>query len=143
MKTILKSIITGSLFVVCGIISISSFSQTSKFKLQDLTDKTWSKQGLTDRTSEERFDKGTIILFYNKKNIGKMEYYLSDSIVKVFDSAKVGKVQEGKYLVRRPIRAKDNTTQPLTVTVYEIVELLPNKLVLRNSKNQLLEFSSK
>jgi hypothetical protein len=142
MKPIVKSINTLSLFVVLIMISFSSFAQN--FKLGDLQGKTWCMQGLTDKTFEEIYENNKITSYLSDKYIYRMEYYLSDSIVKVFDSSKVGIVKEGKYIIRRPLRDKKYPTVPLTVSVYEIKELTPTKLTYRYIKNPyLLEFKAK
>ena len=146
MKTIMKIFQTGFLILGINAISFTSFSQTDNFKLSDLKGKTWNMQGLTDKTDEANYDNNKLIHtltdITKTKYVFTFEYYLCDSIVKIFDSTKVGTIMEGKYIVTRVLRDnKTNPTQPQPVSVYEIVELNSTKLVIRNIKQQnLIEY---
>ena len=123
---------------------ITSFSQNVKFKLEDLKGKTWSMLGLNDKTYDEEYENGKILLFLTDKYFGAQDYYLSDSIVSVFDSSKIGKVTEGKYIVRRFHRDKEHSNTPQPISVFEIREIGPTKLVIRYIKHQhLLEYRIK
>jgi hypothetical protein len=144
MRTISLYSQTLFLLLVLSLLSISLSAQNETFKLNSLSGKTWIMQGLTDKTYEESYSKDKITSYFNIKYTASREYYLSDSIVMVFDSSKVGSVDCGKFIVARILRNKDYPEQPLRVLVYEIIELSPDKLIMRNIKNpQLLEFKSK
>jgi len=144
MKPPIKIFIIISLLVVVNMISYISFAQKGNFKQAELQGKTWQLQGITDVTIVYIYETDKLSFYRNDKNIGNMEYYLSDSIVKIFDSSKVGKVYEGKYIIERPIRAKGCTTQPLAVSVLEIIELSPDRLIVRGANNpNLVEFKVK
>lgn len=96
--------------------------------------------GLINDTNKEHYQNDKVILAFNEKYVGRMEYYLSDSICRVFDSKKVGNVFSGTYIVRRPLRDKKHPNIPLTVSCLEIIDLNPARLILKNKKNHLLEF---
>ena len=97
-------------------------------------------KGLINNTSKETFLEDIIVLCFNEKYLARMEYYLSDSICRVFDSSKVGNVLDGTFIIRRPLRDKKHPDIPLTVSCYEIIELKPTKLVLKNKNQQILEY---
>ena len=115
------------LVVLVNTISVSINAQDLKFKLADLIDKPWCMQGLTNQTYVENYLSNKVIgkLVIDKEPVIAIhEYYLSDSIVKVFDKSKVGGIKEGKYLVIRPLLdMKNNPNQPQPVNVFEILEL--------------------
>jgi hypothetical protein len=100
----------------------------------------WSMQGMTDKTSEEFYSIDSITIYLNKKYLGTLEYYLSDSINQVFDSSKVGKIMKGKYIVSMVLKPPKRSTDLRPVSVYEIIELTQNKLIIRNKNQDLLEF---
>jgi len=102
----LKAFSVISYLVLLNLISLSTVGQSGKYKLEDLTNRTWRMQGLNDLIDDELYEVDYISLFLNNKYVGKQEFYLSDSIVTVFDSINVGKVKEGSYIVIRPLRDK-------------------------------------
>jgi hypothetical protein len=118
----------------------SSYSQPKKFNLIDLSHKTWNMVGLKNASNKEHYENDIVFLAFNEKYVARMEYYLSDSICRIFDSKKVGNVLSGTYIIRRPLRDKKHPDIPLTVSYYEIIELSPTKLIIKNKRNQLLEF---
>jgi len=120
------------------VLSFNSYSQS--FRLEDLSGKTWNLQGLENGNYEERYEKDKIILYQNGNYLGTMEYYLTDSDDLKFKQSKVGKRKVGKYIIRRPIQDKVNKKPPLTVKIYEILELDTQNLILMNSKQQKLHF---
>ena len=141
MKTILKIYCTMFFIMVVNLTSVISYGQTS-FKLNDLQGKVWVQQGLGNQLDEEQYENQTLIITLNKTYTVKFEYYLSDNLENSFDQSKVGKIKEGKYIIRRALR--DNSGQePIRVSAFEIIELNQNKLVLKNSKQLLLEYLSK
>jgi hypothetical protein len=144
MRTISLYSQTLFLLLVLSLLSVSLYAQNETFKLNSLLGKTWIMQGLTDKSYEESYSKDKITSYFNNKYFASREYYLSDSIVMVFDSSKVGSIDCGKFIVTKILRNKDYPKQPLKVSVYEILELSPDKLIMRYIKNpQLLEFKSK
>lgn len=130
------------LTILCA-VPYSGIAQTKSYKLDDLKGKTWVMQGLTDKSNDENYEKNQIISYLNGNYFCTFEYYLSNSIDTVFDSTRVGAIMEGKYIVKRliPDLKKTNSPQPRVVSVFEIIDLSPNKLVIRNTKQQqLLEY---
>jgi hypothetical protein len=128
------------LFVLSTSIFFSSYSQPKKFNLVDLKDKTWNMVGLINASNKEYYENDKVFLAFNEKYVARMEYYLSDSICRVFDSKQVGNVLSGTYIIRRPLRDKKHPNIPLTISYYEIIELSPTKLIIKNKKGQLLEY---
>jgi hypothetical protein len=141
MKTIIKTYCTLLFILVANLASVTSYGQTS-FKLSDLQGKVWIQQGLGNQLNEEQYENQKLVITLNKKYTVEFEYYLSDNLDNSFDQSKVGKIMEGKYIIRRALR--DNSAQtPIRVSTFEIIELSQNKLVLKNSKQNLLEYLSK
>lgn len=96
--------------------------------------------------AESKYEKNKVKHYFNDKYIGEEEYYLSDSVVTVFDPNKVGKVFNGRYIIRRMLHDKPKPNSNSTrINILEIIELDSNKLVLRNIKrpNILLEYKAK
>lgn len=146
MKANVKLCITISLLLILSTISFSAFAQKVNFKLTELQDKTWAMQGLTDKTNDNKYENNKIKIYLNGEYMGAFEYYLSDSIVTVFDSTKVGMVNEGRYIVERliPNQQKTSVSQPGRISIFEIIELSSTTLVLRNVKQEyLLEYKAK
>jgi hypothetical protein len=128
-----------TLFLITNLLA-----QKGNFKQAELQGKTWQLQGVTGFNEEYIYENDIPSFSIDGKNIGNMEYYLSDSIVKTFNSTKVGNIKEGKYIIKRPIRAIGDTNPPLRVSVVEIVELSRYKLILRGVKNSnLVEFKAR
>lgn len=125
-----------SFLVLINLISSSVAAQPGKFKLEDLINKTWRMQGLNELTNDENYGVDHICLNLNNEYVGKQEFYLSDSIVTVFDSISVGKVKEGRFIVRRTLRDERCPGQPLRVSVFEIMKLNSDTLIIRNIKHQ-------
>lgn len=117
----------------------ASYSQSKKFYLADLKDKTWNLV-ILNASYKEYYQNDKVIFAVDEKYAGRMEYYLSDSICRVFDPEKVGNVLSGNYIIRRPLRDKKHPGIPLTVSCYEIIDLNPARLILKNKKDQRLEF---
>ena len=146
MGTNVKFSIAISFLLILNAISFTAFAQKVNFKLTDLQNKTWAMQGLTDKTNDNEFANNKIKIYFNGEYMGAFEYYLSDSIVTVFDSTKVGMGNEGKYIIERliPNPQKSSARQPGRISVFEIIELSSAKLVLRNVKQDyLLEYKAK
>ncbi len=97
---------------------------------------------MSDKSYEESYSLDTVTLYFNKKYFGTLEYYLSDSINKVFDSNKVGKILEGKYIISKVLKPPKRSTDLRPVLVYEIIELTQDTLIMRNKNQDLLEFVS-
>lgn len=134
--TVLTVILLSGLF--------SSYAQEQKTTQQLLMGKTWDMQGMMGKTMSEAYDENTITVYYNGKELGKDEYYLSDVIEVEFDTSKVGRMSEGKYIVHRAKKEK-GYKEELPVTVLEIVQLDETMLTLKNIKNEhvLLEYKRK
>lgn len=137
MKTL--AYLLSSLFFFC-VISINSSCQISKFKIADLVQKKWGLQGLSNMTNDMVFDVKSVTIIFNGKDTTSFEYYLSDSIVKVFNSSKVGNIKEGKFIVRRPLPFSGQQKVSTRIFNFEILELNSRKLVLKNEMQQKLEY---
>jgi hypothetical protein len=130
--------------LIINFFIIQTFSQDVKVKLNDLKGKAWSLNGLNDLTYVEKYEKSKILLFMNDKQFGTEEYYLSDTIVSFFDPKRIGKVKQGKYLVRRLQKNKKHPIARRPMWILEIKELGPDRFVIKNIKGQqLLEFKIK
>lgn len=137
MKTL--SYFLSSLFFF-SLISFNASCQINKFKVADLLGNTWRLQGLSNMTNDMVFDVKSITIIFNDKDTTKFEYYLSDSITKLFDTSKVGISTEGKYIVRRPLLISGKQNLSTKVSNFEILELNSETLVLKNEKQQKLEY---
>jgi hypothetical protein len=122
--------------LLLNLIPFPTMGQAGKFILEDLINKTWSMQGLNDLKEDESYEVDIISIFLDNNFVGKQEYYLSDSVVTVFDSIKVGKIKEGKYIIKRFLRNEKFPEQPLKISAFEIIKLNPDTLILRNIKHQ-------
>jgi hypothetical protein len=150
VKTKMKFFKTIFMFTVISMISYSAFSQQeSTFKVVYLKNKTWCMQGMSDKTTEAKYNDGNIIYLLTDASKSAYtfvtEYYLSNSIETVFDSTKVGNIKEGNYIISRILKdKKSHPNQPQPVSVFEIKELSSTKLVLKDIKQQnLIEFLAK
>ncbi|GAA3564304.1 hypothetical protein [Snuella lapsa] len=106
--------------------------------LELLQTKTWHMQGLTDKEVSDKYDANQITHYFNKKGFEfseHSEYYLSNTIDQEFDSNKVGKVSNGKYIISRFIREKKDDG-PDKISVCEIKEINKNWLIIRNIKHK-------
>ena len=111
---------------ICFINSLTS--QTAKTTQELLTSTKWEPQdffangdyGYVKYTKTEFFTKMKID---GELRIFNYRYYLSSSQDTVFDSNKIGKNNNGKYIIRKSGKY---------VIISEILELTATKLVLRN-----------
>lgn len=56
------------------------------------------------------------LLKYDNASVNIQEYYLSDSMVQVFDTAQVGKHKNGKFMVFRDVNGPDRKTKCMLLT---------------------------
>jgi hypothetical protein len=138
MKANAHSPLIISLLVGLSIISNSASAQSGVFFLHDLSGKTWDMQCLTGKTSSDKYDSTEVTHYFNGKLIGTSEYYLSDSIVSVFDPSKIGSVSHGKYIIRRAKRDLTENNSPRPTSVFEIIELDTTSLIMRYIEHQHL-----
>jgi len=109
-----------------------SFSQSSTTTIGRLVDKDWimifpsEKQYMyTDSYNREII---TTVFVYNNSEVKLFsKYYLSDTIDFTFNENNVGKVYDGKYLVKKNEKGD--------VSVFEILNLSNNTLKLKNIRN--------
>jgi hypothetical protein len=123
----------------------SVFAQKKIFKLDDLKNKTWIMQGLTDKTSEEVFTDGSIESYLNGKHVCTFDYYLSNSPDTIFDSSKVKFSKKGNYIIKQLAFIPNyEYNVPSVISVFEIIKLNSKSLVIRNIKqSNQLEFRLK
>lgn len=140
------TILLKKVFLFSFLIGISLFSTAQgTFKLTDLQGKNWYMKGLADnQTTEEKYENDRITTIIGGSLIFNSEYYLSDVVEKDFDSTKIGQVKEGRFIIRRPVRSKSKPNQPLSISVFEIIELSSTKLVYKSySQSIYSEFITK
>ncbi|MGV8090410.1 MAG: hypothetical protein AB2L24_00910 [Mangrovibacterium sp.] len=149
MKTMVKFVKTLCLLSIIGISVISVYAQKENTVLDKLQGKKWFMATAMDgdkivNWTESKYEKDKVLYYFNGQLFGMGEYYLSDSIVTVFDQNKVGKVINGRYIVSRILRDKTDT-RPTPIGVLEIVELGSDKMVVKNNNqpNVLLEYKAK
>ena len=120
-----------SLFILLVLnmyLGISVFAQEQKTTLELLTSTKWEPQdffangnyGYVKYTETKYFTKMKID---GELRIFNYRYYLSSSQDTVFDSNKIGKNNNGRYIIRKSGKY---------VLISEILELTDTKLVLRN-----------
>ena len=116
------------LLVLSMYLGISVFAQEQKTTQELLTSTKWEPQdffangnyGYVKYTKTEFFTKMKID---GELRIFNYRYYLSSSPDTVFDSNKIGKNNNGKYIIRKSGKY---------VIISEILELTATKLVLKN-----------
>jgi hypothetical protein len=135
MKTQIKKSLALWLTYILSITMLFSQTQTGKTVLEELEGKTWEMQGMTDKTAWDKYEAGRITHYFNGDALAISEYYLSDTIVEIFNSENLGKIANGKYIVSRMIPI-DNKLKSVPVSVYEIKQLNKNWLILRYVKHQ-------
>lgn len=120
------------LIVIALAASQYLFSQSSTTALGRLVDKEWKmifpseKQYMyTDSYSKEII---TTVFVYNNSEVKLFsKYYLSDNIDSTFNENNIGKVYDGKYLVKNNEKGD--------ISVFEILNLSNNTLKLKNIRN--------
>lgn len=130
-----------------GILSISMLTlaaQNQATVLESLQAKKWEIQGMTDKTAETHYQADLYTVYLNGMILGKFNYYLSDSIDESFDRTKIGKIPNGKYIVTQLIPDSNFTKRTIPMSVYEIIQLDKNSLILRYTKQtNLLKYKAK
>ena len=123
-------------FLILIVIALAAsqylFSQSSTTALGRLVDKEWKmifpsekQYKYTDSYSKEII---TTIFVYNNSEVKLFsKYYLSDNIVSTFNESNMGKVYDGKYLVKNNDKGD--------VSVFEILILSNSTLKLKNIRN--------
>ena len=100
-------------------------------------------QGLTNKTYEEKYVKNHVTSYLDGKHFVTFEFYLSDSIVTAFDPNKEGMIDDGRYIISRMVRDKDDK-RPTPLLVMEIIALEENMMILKNIKtNIIIEYKAK
>lgn len=120
------------LILIALVASQYLFSQSSTTALGRLVDKEWKmifpneKQYMyTDSYSKEII---TTVFVYNNSEVKLFsKYYLSDNIDSTFNENNIGKVYDGKYLVKNNEKGD--------VSVFEILILSNSTLKLKNIRN--------
>lgn len=136
IKRILKKytliILTNILIALTPFVGAAQDKESTLEKLQLST---WEMQGLVGKTASYKYNINHVTHYFNKVKLGVFEYYLSDTIDQEFDATKVGKVFDGKYIIKRYISEKgDNRITP--VSVFQIKQINKNWLILRNIKHK-------
>lgn len=123
------------------LITFSGLAQVDESTLEKLKANTWRMQDLTDKEVSTKYRNRLIKKYYKEeefKSTFRLEFYLSNTIDKEFNSNKVGKTSEGKYIISRKKRKIGDHPRPFPITVLEIVQINKNWLILRNVKHQHL-----
>jgi len=126
--------------ILIALTTFSGAAQDKESTLGKLKANRWHMQGVTDIAVSTKYGNKRIKQYYKEEKFKftlSSEYYLSNTLDKEFNSSKVGKTFEGKYIIRRVARKKyDNRPKP--VLVLEIIQLNENWLILRNVKHKHL-----
>ena len=109
-------------------------AQNNESVLVNLQGKTWKMMGNTDKDYAEEYRADNFTSILNGEVLATFEYYLSDSIDSKFDPSKVGNVENGKYIIERLVRDK-NDSNPTPLSVLKIVSINKSNLVLKNVEN--------
>lgn len=117
--------------LICFYVS----AQKTDFSSGELQDKMWVMQGREGKPISVKYTRDIIEYHFNGEILGTASYYLSDSIVTVFDNENVGKTTSGKFIVSR-VNSKDNDNSSMPVTILEIVEVSAKELTVRNIKQE-------
>lgn len=101
-----------------------------------LTGKEWtmqfpSKQSYTFKELYSKNEQNVIYTYNGEITETKVPFYLSDSIVPTFDSSKVGKIKNGKYIILH-VDEKKKGVKRKVIKTYEIIKLTTTELILRN-----------
>ncbi len=129
--------------------SINMYGQ-NKYVLTILQNKDWMLQNspvLRYYDVIERFSSTEFIqtmVYEGKEYSIKSLYYLSDSIPTSFEHQKVGKVQNGKYVIGLFTRKDGEGGQYKEMVAYEILEMTDQYLKKKNLQSAIvLEFKAK
>lgn len=121
----MKKIVLAFIVLIALIVFVGVIIQTPSSTLTKLTNKIWVYKFDDDKekprvefkysTSEEE-----VHYISDKWNtIEKASYYLSNTIDKVFDDTKVGKISDGKYIILKDVFEDGH----IEVSCLEIIEL--------------------
>lgn len=127
-------------FIVFIAMCFGGFA-SAQSSLSILQSKTWvmqfpSVQTYTVTVNYKTTGEELNILSYDGKvNNYVYRYYLSNSIESTFNSAKVGKVDDGKYIIAEQETKQEGGPIMKIVAVYEIMKLDVNNLELKNLNN--------
>jgi hypothetical protein len=128
MKTTIKKIITASLIFVLSTLSFISCAQENKTTLELLQGKDWEMRTSVNMSTQSKYTDKQVSYYLNGEFAVSNYFYLSDNIEKSFNKIKVGKNQNGKYIIEE--NAPDN------IGVFEIIELNEEKLEIRYIKHE-------
>ena len=135
--------------VLIAFTAFTTISQNNPSTLEKLQANTWETKSSVSNIFNSIYDAEQITIIRNGEILGTDEYYLSDTIDTVFDVTKIGKVPNGKYIVKRSktsIRdgVEKESTQPNRFGVFEIKQLNKNWLMIRYSKHQhMIKYKAK
>lgn len=139
MKTIIKNVIL--FFALFAAVIGPKLNANAQTNLSILQSKTWvmqfpSVQTYTVTVNYKTTGEELNILSYDGKvNNFVYRYYLSNSIESTFNSAKVGKADDGKYIIAEQETKQEGGPIMKIVAVYEILKLDANNLELKNLRN--------
>lgn len=128
MKKLVLAFIALNVFV--GVIA-----QTTPSTLAMLTGKVWNYLLFDDGEKEIRIEfyysttEERVQCFSDVWNTTETsEFYLSDNIVNVFDDSKIGKINNGKYIILKDVFEDGH----IEVSCQEIIELTDTTLTIRD-----------
>lgn len=142
----MKGIFISYFFLVLALTNLSAIYAQSKSTLDMLVDKEWMIQFPSNDHPRQGFVFTTMqqidFLVYRGERIEKFNpFYLSDICETKFDSLKVGKSKEGKFIVvNSNVREGANSSWHRVINNYVIVSLTGDSLVIRTSNNSVIIF---
>ena len=138
MKTKNRSVKLLAILLLFGGIAFNASAQSS---LSILQSKTWVMQfpsPMTYTFSVQNNSAGMEVCtmyFEGKATTTNYKYYLSNTIESTFNSAKIGTVSDGKYIIVEEETKQVGGPIQKIVAVYEIIKLDANNLELKNLRN--------
>jgi len=116
------------------VLPLALFSQETKTTLQMLMAIKWSSKANCNYSSGRVYLNDSIIETFSFGTTVTpivFKYYLSDSIVSSFDHNKIGKTENGNYIITFNLRNHN-------MSVFKIVELTDSFLELKDQANNLV-----
>ncbi len=123
-----KKILYITILVIIGITNSAFIYGQTGSTLDKLQGKTWRLQSKDDYYKDRQYTRRGMILLPRGANTQGMPFYLSDRIETKFDRNKVGKIENGKYIVEDGIKEVSGRE----VFIYEIIKLDDKELVMKS-----------
>ncbi len=122
-----KKILYITILVITGITNCAFIYGQTGSMLEKLQGKTWRLQSRDGSFEDVKYTRRGMILLPRGANTEGRPFYLSDRIETKFDRNKVGKVENGKYIVKKGLEGERGRE----VFNFEIVKLDDKELVMK------------